>query len=380
MANLDTNITISQQELNNELKEINKLLANQLYEKGKQQNLIMKKAALKFLISAKENEKRIKEIEERAKILHNLRSSLGFKKGKAPNEQILNKYNEEKEKIQIQKLQVGQFQNFFKEMMIFNESILSILEGKQLISIVVENSKKQPVILDITLEDFFKLGGVIKEDISSSGKITGRINLSVLQTHDNLQSALQGDKILDNNSFEKLQQTYILAKTDYQNHSPYAFWKINQQDKWHGIKIAGGLGDIAEAYSMFAHEYGPSTEKFNNLYNNLDVFFREGVAQVDNISGLYTSDITTSNGYSLAVKAANASLPGFVQMIDLANKIIKNEVNTVEDLQKITNKKKGLNEQGLKENLSFGLRNKIYESTSKIPKKYSVKINLFNFD
>ena len=129
---------------------------------------------------------------------------------------------------------------------------------------------------------------------------------------------------------------------------------------------------------MFAHTWGPTTGAFSSFYSNLDTFFRQGVAQVDNISGLYTSDVT-SNGYSLAVKAANASLPGFAQMINLAEQIVKGQIKTVGQLKAEAEKKKGFKD-GVKKNLRYGLRNKIYESATQLPKSVNPIKIMFNFD
>ena len=370
-------ITISEQEINNMTEQVMDKLAGSIGQFSSQQDLLMKKFALDFLLVAKQNEKRMKEIEQRAKILKNKRDALGFSKGKAPNEQKLKEYNNYKQQLNIQAIQKDQFSNFFQACLKFNENILSLIEGKNLISVVVEGAEG-PVILDLTLQDFLKQGGKIKADISSKGKIVGRFNLSAIQAQRNLSMALKGDTVLDNTSLDQLTTTYKMAKQDYQKHSPYAFWKIKKTDRWKAIKIAGGQGDIAQAYSMFAHTWGPTTEVFGSFYNNLDVFFRQGVAQVDNISGLYTSDVT-SNGYSLAVKAANASLPGFTQMITLAEQIIKGQIKTVEQLKTEAERKKGFKD-GVKKNLKYGLRNKIYESATQLPKSVNPVKIMFNFD
>jgi len=64
----------------------------------------------------------------------------------------------------------------------------------------------------------------------------------------------------------------------------------------------------------------------------MDYFIREGVANVDSISGLYTSDVSTDE-YDYAVKSLDASLPGFRQMITLATQILNNKIKTAEELK-----------------------------------------------
>ena len=70
----------------------------------------------------------------------------------------------------------------------------------------------------------------------------------------------------------------------------------------------------------------------------MEYFIREGVEKVDNISGLYTSDVSTDE-YDYAVKSLDASLPGFRQMITLATQILNNKIKTVEELKQMSLKK-----------------------------------------
>ena len=127
-------ITISEQEINNMTEQVMDKLAGSIGQFSSQQDLLMKKFALDFLLVAKQNEKRMKEIEQRAKILKNKRDALGFSKGKAPNEQKLKEYNNYKQQLNIQAIQKDQFSNFFQACLKFNENILSLIEGKNFLS------------------------------------------------------------------------------------------------------------------------------------------------------------------------------------------------------------------------------------------------------
>ena len=103
-----------------------------------------------------------------------------------------------------------------------------------------------------------------------------------------------GDIAID--ELEALNETYNSALFDnFNEHKPYVFWKPLEASHWFKMKISGGAGDISEGYAYF---YYKSNEKnfgfaLRHLYDNLDIFFREGVASVSNLSGLYGGDIST---------------------------------------------------------------------------------------
>ena len=371
-------INFSEEQLNAAVEEIMTELTRRVEDETQKKTLLMRQAAAKFLLVAKQNQQRMKDLEQRAKQLKKKREEIRAKIGNNPEKSVeetaIKEYNDYKSQFTIQGLQKDEFQDFFQQVLIFNEKILALLEGKQLISVVVEGTDG-PVILDLTLQEFFERGGKIKADTTKTGKLSGRLNLHAIETQKNLSMALKGDKVLNNQALDELTATYKEAKADYQKHSPYAFWKVNKTDNdWNRIKIAGGLGDIAQAYSMFAHTYGPQTKAFSTFYSNLDIFFTEGVAKVDNISGLYTSDVTI-NGYSLAVKAANASLPGFRQMITLAQDILKEKVPDFNSLKKRAEKRKGFKD-GVKKKADFGLRNKIDKVLNITEKQQKINIKV----
>ena len=54
---------------------------------------------------------------------------------------------------------------------------------------------------------------------------------------------------------------------------------------------------------------------------NLVIYFEDGVAKVDNSSGLYSADILGEKA-NYAVKSAKADLPGYMQMLQLAQNIV----------------------------------------------------------
>jgi hypothetical protein len=62
------------------------------------------------------------------------------------------------------------------------------------------------------------------------------------------------------------------------------------------MKISGGAGDISEGYSYFYYKSRETNFGFaiHHLYDNLDTFFRIGVASVSNLSGLYGGDISSA--------------------------------------------------------------------------------------
>ena len=173
----------------------------------------------------------------------------------------------------------------------------------------------------------------------------------------------------------KLAETYNSALfNNYNRYSPYAFWKPTKEKQWYKINIVGGKGDIAEAYAYFYYNIRDNGENFHfavqHLYDNLDTFFRQGVAKVDSISGLYTSDVIT-NSYGYAVKSLDASLSGYMQMFRLVRDILNGKINTIKQLtdkaDTIVNKK---TEEQIQKGIQKGIRNKISRATNEELKEF----------
>ena len=358
------NITINQEALDKISNEIGNRTAEQLKDIGDDQSLLLKKIALNFLTSVEENLERIKVIEDMEKKLKQKRHALKLNTPPKDENNVAEyiRYKEElKQKITID----TSLDNFFKQCLIFNDSIVQIITGKKTrVTVVIPVANDAPIIMDYSIEQLLdeKSGVSIVQDISSGKipRIVGRLKFDTEKMKNNFNSAIKKDNIISVQELKALNITYNSALFDnYNKYKPYVVWKPLDAQHWFKMKISGGAGDISEGYAYF---YYKGNQNFNfakhHLYDNLDTFFRYGVGSVSNLSGLYGGDISTAE-YEYAVKSLQASLPGYVQMIQLAKNIIDNKIKNATDLKNLALRKKykdPINKQGQK-----GLRNFITE-------------------
>jgi len=171
---------------------------------------------------------------------------------------------------------------------------------------------------------------------------------------------------------KSLNDTYNSALfNNFNRFKPYVVWKPLNAEHWSKMKISGGAGDISEGYAYFYYKSQERDFNFrsHHLYDNLDTFFRVGVGSVSNLSGLYGGDISTAQ-YEYAVKSLNASLPGYLQMIRIAQNIINNKIPKAETLKQKALKAKfkdPIHRQGEK-----GLRNFIEEVLEEEMKEFGL--------
>lgn len=81
-------------------------------------------------------------------------------------------------------------------------------------------------------------------------------------------------------------------------------------------------GDLTEAYAAILLSQKKKMEFYSNMEQNIDIFMRNYVADVDNVSGLLQGDIAEGiRDTQFAIKSAGASAMGLSQIIDLATEI-----------------------------------------------------------
>lgn len=375
----ELNINVSQSTLDKISEKVGDRLVDELKNIGDDGQLLLKKIALDFITQVQKNLSLIQQAERNALLLKQKRESIGYSKNKK-NQSVVAEYQKYKEKIRAKNLSEYSFDSFFESAMRFNDQILQVITGHEArIAIVIPSANgEQPLVLDIPLSELFSgdTGITIEADMAS-GKIprlSGRLKFNIDQMKNHFSQGLRQDSIIGSISLRGLNQAYDQALVDYRRHKPYAFWYVPPVKNWFKIKIGGGEGDISEAYAFFfyagGNEVNPNTLFLGTIYNeNLAYFFREGVAKVDNISGLYTSDVSTKE-FDYAVKSVDASLPGFRQMIDLATKILNGKIKTKTELQTISLKKQYkdyINKVGEK-----GVRNVISEVTADQLKEFDI--------
>ena len=360
------NITINREALDKISEEIGDKTAQELKSIGDDQSLLLKQIALRFLESVEKNLQKIKIVENRAKRLKEYRQTLknqGKDLKKIPQDkEAIEKYEKFKKDLEEEITIDTSLQDFFKECLIFNDSLVEVITGRKTkVTIVIPASGESPIIKDFTLEELLdeNSGVSFVQDVTSKKipRITGRLKFDIEKIKQNLKKGLSQDKFISIKELEALNETYNSALYDnYNKFKPYVFWKPVNGERWLGMKISGGAGDISEGYAYFYYKSQETNFGFSerHLYDNLDVFFRKGVGSVSNLSGLYGGDISTIQ-YEYAVKSLNASLPGYLQMIRIAQNIINNKIPNATSLKNKALKAKfkdPINRQGEK-----GLRN-----------------------
>ena len=81
-------------------------------------------------------------------------------------------------------------------------------------------------------------------------------------------------------------------------------------------------GDLTEAYAAILLSQKKKMEFYSSMEQNIDIFMRNYVADVDNVSGLLQGDIAEGiRDTQFAIKSAGASAMGLSQVIDLATEI-----------------------------------------------------------
>ena len=349
-------VTPSEETIKQVSEEIAGRTAEELKKEGDEQTLYMKKIALDFIQVVNTHIEKIQIIESNALRLKQMRHQLDYSKNKKDPGTVAT-YMAFKEELERNVTIDLNMEEFFKASMIFNDRILEIITGKPtLVSIVIPDAESGPIVMEMTIEEMLAEGSgiTIRQDITSgkSPQLAGRLQYDLNIIKNNLRNNIHKDNVMRGASLQGLNLAYDTALATYGEYKPYVFWKPLGADSWFKMNISSA-GDISEAYAYFFHTGG---EIFlDHLYNNLDTFYRQGVAMVDAVSGLYSSDVITEN-YNYAVKSLDASLPGFRQMILLANRIVNGKIASVQQSQQISFKKEYKDAAGT---IRKGLRNKI---------------------
>lgn len=366
-------ININEGALNSIAEEIGNKTVEQLKVLGDDQSLLLKKIALDYLTSVKNNMDKIKLIEENQKKLKEKRRVLNFSKN-PKDQKIVKEYTQFKEELK-KKVNIDlSLNDFFKQSLIFNDSIVEVITGKKSkITVVIPIANETPIIQDYTIQELLdeKSGITIVQDIASGKipRVTGRLKYDIDQMKKNFNNAFRKDNIIDAEELKSLNETYNSALFDnFNKYKPYVFWKPLKADHWFKMKISGGAGDISEGYAYFYYKGADTNFSFaiHHLYDNLDTFFRIGVASVSNLSGLYAGDISMPE-YQYAVKSLQAALPGYVQMMKMAQNIINNKIKNATDLKKIA--LKAQYKDPIKKTGEKGLRNIVEDALESDLKK-----------
>ena len=357
-------------------KQVEDQLSQLLYDEAQQENLKLQLAAIKFL---QETNKVVEKINEYNKLQLKQAQIRNYMKTAVPvdvNQELL--YQSNADKIRREFIENKTFDNFFRAVMIFNDKILEIITGAPMTTVIVVDGADGPDVREYTIQELLKPGSgidFVTDYTSKSYALVGRIRIHTSELTKAASTISKKEQEKANFSLENLNKAYSDARIDYLANNPWAFFKHEDSKIWFKIKIAGGLGDISEAYTGFFFLKKPPF-KSPSRWDNLTTYFEEGVAKVDAVSGLYTADILDEeNKRNYAIKAANASLPGYTQMINLANRILDSSKKLdVKKLRQISEQKQYTYKNG--EKIRKGLRNHIELATELIPEEWLVQLEL----
>ena len=247
-----------------------------------------------------------------------------------------------------------EFDIFISQLDKFQTSLNAYL-GKQIQTIYLYNDGK-------TVEIYKLVGDIseaVRQDIASRGAgISARFdsnainNNSVFEKIDNAQKNESVTK-----TYKEVLERGNESRKWLTKRGMMIFWCPNAV--WKKMYVAGGAGDIGEAYlSFMLDDERMSLITGSDMELDVDVFMLSGVRLVDNISGLLKGDFSVGD-IEYAAKAEGASMMGYRQVIALANLISKSNVDEIvniiqEKYDKILKKEKS----------GSGRRNRMKEVTN----------------
>lgn len=268
--------------------------------------------------------------------------------------------------------------NFFIASMKYNEQILTFLNKKQqFTTIIVDDANGHPVVIRTTYQDYFKDKGLsINRQGHSLKDIVGRFQINVNKCLLELENNIVKQSTLGKNSLRGLNQTYQSSITTFNRFKGWIFWRRYNQSQWYKMKPAGKLGDIRQAYGYFFFNIPKAKEDtlfLSHLYNNLDYFYRNGVALIDNISGNIRPDLSSGD----SIKSLRAQLPSLQQLKTIAYGICEQQPDQInEDFIRRLILSQGQLEN-LKNNVETGLRNHVQKATVRdIRKAYRIAFKI----
>ncbi len=375
-------VLVSQEQLKQIYQLVDEDISKVVYEKVQDANLKLKLAAADFLSVALDLVVQMQQAE--AEMEANKKGLDYIQQQNFPlKETVYNTYFSKK-KIKALGLEKGVFNKFLEASLLFNDRIIELITGNKLTTgIVVQGDDiHQAYLYSYSLEDL--IGGdkgiSVYADFTASkrgGKLNGRFRITASELNPEFLAELQNDPPPDPPTVDLvgLNIAYLDAVYDYEQNKRFVYFKRKENDKWQKMLIAGGLGDIAEAYASFFLLQPfrfPQGDRWPNLTDYFigDAATKAGVAYVDNKSGLYATDIANQD-FNYAIKALKASLPGYTQMLDLAQQIIgvdQKQPITVENIKANLEETEKNREQNLKE----GYRNVLVEVASNAVIKFAL--------
>lgn len=320
------------------------IISEELLKEGKE----VKRVTNNFFNTIKTIYPRIERYNELDKSRYNYSQQIKKLEEKKQQQQITNdeivelekaRANYEYIKKEINKKEIGKisFRKFINAIEDYQKNINYILNN-QILTLYLEVDEKEKNIE--TYELIGKLGRAVQKDIASRGQgLTGRFSNSAISDKTVFKKMQSTIKNNDEKDFEqRLKDTYFEVLERGQKSKEkiekgmLIFWWWPEDSQAQKMLVAGEKGDLNEAYLYFFLNE-KRTEKFDfnkNIEHNVDIFMKQGVALVDNISGFLKGDLKVGN-INYAIKSQNASIMGYRQIIRFAEAII--EMNEEEAAQ-----------------------------------------------
>lgn len=325
-----------------------------LPEVTKEDAVQLKIATTAFLGNIKGCYQKILRFNEFKKAEHKIRE---FEKGKGNlSTSKAMELREYVAKFKELKIQEQEF-NFFMSQLEKYQKALNNYLGKEIQTLYLYKNDDGEVAVYQLIGDISK---AVYQDIASrGGGMSARFSAKSIHDESVFQKMKQSTA-QDNN----LTGTYLetlrrgeKSREIIKSNGMLVLWKPAQV--WKKMFVAGGAGDISEAYLSFLM----SEERLNlftgsDMEMNIDIFMLQGVGLVDNISGVLKGDFS-ANGIDYAAKAEGASVMGYKQIISLALRI---ELETPEKVAQIMATEYGKILR--KEKSGSGRRNKLSEHLS----------------
>lgn len=249
----------------------------------------------------------------------------------------------------------------------FQEKVNAFLE-QEIVMTFVYDGAEGPELYRIRSED------LLSYDYSSGGKLSARYRVtqnmlsdtSVLEKLKTASEKMNFNEAGLKTTYREVLERYRISKT---HNRRVVLWNID--DDWQGMTVSSE-GDIQEAYAGFVL-LNKSYPSFNDI---MEIMVRDymvnGVANVDNISGLLQGDVTMGQ-YEYGIKSAGASVLGLKQMRDLAELIMKDSFSKEKLLQhKDRLAQKGVRRNKMQQYVEEKYNDIIQDFTKDIAKEYKI--------
>lgn len=284
----------------------------------------LRKLSEDFLKHMKQFEKPVKDIENMAQHMQNLRHSLG---------DAYNADAEYKELLEEKNKLISDFH--WKEYVDTTEAYtegLNDLLGQTIktvyVSVSGKKNNKEVHVYDLTgrIDQFFQPA------ISSGNKLVGRLTATLTQLNASKTEITQFEQRREE-EVSVLKDVYIEALNRYvDSGARRVIWWMKFKGKFDGIQV-NTRGDISEAFLHSLFSRRPRLAK--GLETNIGRFARL-ILEVDSGSGLLSGDFSSlDKKIQYAAKSFQASTAGVSQAVELAKQVASGKIYNIEQLKRV---------------------------------------------